>query len=70
MRINSNLKTLVYLYILAKPEVTADVLHATWYFNHVFQDYNRPSVEMLTEWYEDIYEELEEKGIKKVDRKN
>lgn len=69
MRINRDLKTLVYLYILIKPEVTADVLFSVWPFNHVFRDYNRPTIEILESWYEEIYSELEELGIK-IDRKN
>lgn len=66
MKVSSLAVNLVYLYVLINPETTADRLYNNWKNNKVFMEYNRPDINTINLWFADIYEELEARGIKKL----
>lgn len=64
MKISSFLVNLVYLYVLLYPDITVEKLFKYWKKSKIFKDYNKPDINTLKLWFADIYDELEEKGIK------
>jgi hypothetical protein len=60
------LENLVYIYILLHPEATAQDVFTIWFVNNVFKEYERPDKNQLSAWFVDIWEEIEECGVKRA----